>query len=82
MFLRIFLAAAAMTLTAGAASADTLNDQAPGLLDAATTLRIVEALHSLFAGFNAPTTWAVMLAGVAIVGLALRDRRNLNLGEI
>jgi ATP-dependent Clp protease adapter protein ClpS len=53
-----------------------------GAQDPATTVKIVEVLHSVFAGFNAPTTWAVMLAGLAIVGLAFRDRRSLNLGEI
>jgi hypothetical protein len=60
MYKRIFLAAAAMALTAGAASADSIlvTFEAPGVQHTSATLGVggVETFDSLPTGFNAPFT--------------------------
>jgi hypothetical protein len=71
MFKRIFLAGAALALTAGAASADTfsLNYEAPGVQNTTATLSVmgVETFDSVPTGYNAPFTTDFGTAG-AITG--------------
>ena len=75
MYMRILLAAA-ISLAASAASADTFlaNSTAPGVQHATATLSV--------GGADGIGKWAMMLVGVGLLGFALRDRQRLALGEI